>query len=681
MTRGYEYMFRFCADPGFNDEEELRRLDAFVDAARIDDVMVFANVQEINTGHMSAQEQEAYIALVRAVEELVRDRGISTSVNQWHSIMHFDGGKRLRADQDFGLMVDVDGRSSTLCACPLDEAWREYLGGVYARYAALAPAQLWVEDDFRFHNHSPLRWGGCFCDRHLALYSERAGHEVTREDFLAGLLRPGAPHPYRSIWLDACRDVLIDVARGLEGAVRAAAPGPRLALMSSVPAVHAAEGRDWGALLGAFAGDGRRPALRVHLPSYVERTGPDYLMMFNQVSMHTTALLGREVDVYPELENFPYSRYSSSVRFTRFQLLSAQPLDPAGMTIDLYDLNGNGIVETEEYEPMLAEVKDYLLRTRAAGVFALPPGGVSVMTDQRSAWTLHTDAGEGLEELYPRETIFAGLLPALGIPFRFATDPVAAGDAVAISGQYLRNLTLASARELLSRPAVILDAEAAHTALDLGLGDAIGVSSVRRLDEDDVAYEQAVPGLRLIDREGARMSAMISAPPAAAIGYLPGARVESLTRLHSSDRRVVAEGAVVVDDRVLILPFGWVPAASDIPRMLLNPARAELVQGFLRSRASLPMLPGQPFVHPYAYGGDEWIYLVNASSDDSPRIVIDTSRDVQTVSVDASHEQGARRAAWHRDGDDRIVIDVALPSWEAVLVNLGTAPAPATPVL
>ena len=54
--------------------------------------------------------------------------------------------------------------------------------------------------------------------------------------------------------------------------------------------------------------------------------------------MLTRAMLPSETEVYPELENFPFSLFSKSRRFTRFQLLSALPLDLAGITIDLYDL-------------------------------------------------------------------------------------------------------------------------------------------------------------------------------------------------------------------------------------------------------------------------------------------------------------------------------------------------------
>ena len=58
MPDAFRYCFRFCCDPGFNDEIELPKLLAFCEEARVDDVMVFVNVEELNTGHMDEAEQE-----------------------------------------------------------------------------------------------------------------------------------------------------------------------------------------------------------------------------------------------------------------------------------------------------------------------------------------------------------------------------------------------------------------------------------------------------------------------------------------------------------------------------------------------------------------------------------------------------------------------------------------------
>ena len=137
---------------------------------RVDDVAVFANVEELNVGHMSFEQQDVYLSMMKRIRDLLAPRGIRFSVNQWHSVMHADLGKRLSAEQRFRPMVDANGRAADLCVCPLCGEWQQYISELYARYASLEPSIVWVEDDFRLHNHDPLNWGGCFCDEHMRLY-------------------------------------------------------------------------------------------------------------------------------------------------------------------------------------------------------------------------------------------------------------------------------------------------------------------------------------------------------------------------------------------------------------------------------------------------------------------------------------------------------------------------------
>lgn len=144
MQDTFRYCFRFCCDPGFNDEVETEHLLRFCEAARVDDVMVFVNVQELNTGHLDVAEQERYLALLRRLSPLLSARGITLSVNHWHTLMHADLGKSFRPDQPFRAMVDARGTAATLCVCPLCGAWQTYIGEVYARYAALHPDTVWL---------------------------------------------------------------------------------------------------------------------------------------------------------------------------------------------------------------------------------------------------------------------------------------------------------------------------------------------------------------------------------------------------------------------------------------------------------------------------------------------------------------------------------------------------------
>ena len=669
MSDSFRYIFRFCCDPDFNGREETGALLRLVQEAGIDDVCVFANVQELNTGHMTYAEQETWLRLMEDLSRRLKPLGVTLSVNQWHSVMHADLGKALPPHQPFRPMVDPWGHEAALCVCPLCGKWQEYIGGLYARYARLDASILWVEDDFRLHNHDPLVWGGCFCEEHMRIYSEKAGKPLTREEFVAGVLQPGPPHPYRKIWLDTARETMLSAARAISGAVRRVNPTVRIGLMSSVPQIHAAEGRNWPLLLHTLSA-GQPPVCRVHLPAYQEMAPGAYLTRFNLVSMLCAALLPRDTEIYPELENYPYSLFSKSRRFTRFQLLASLPLNLRGMTLDLYDLNGSGIVPEDGYEGMLREVKPFLNRMLRSHAFRGRRLGVKVLVSPDSSGTLHTREGKAMEELYPQDAFFGGLLPALGIPFAYETSPDLSGETVAVSGQVLRNYTPDQIRALFARNRVLLSGDAAETLADLGLGVLAGIRSLRwmRQNAGEYTYEESVPGTAYRGRERVRASAVLSASDAVAVEYLPDAEVREFTAFHDSFRRRTAAGQVLVGGRVLLFPFGRLESLMELPPMLLSAARAEILQQMLRcAGCSLPLAEKTAWLMPYVFETEahRWVYLVNGSLDDAEHAVLSLPWPLREAPEADASCPGASVSL----RDDH-TLEICLPSMEALLIRL-----------
>jgi hypothetical protein len=622
MGDSFKYMFRFCCDPGFNDAEEIAALQKFVDVARIDDVMVFVNVQEINTGHITPEEQDVYLEMMRRIQPMLEEKDVTMSINHWHTLMHADMGKHLREGQHFRLMVDPYGREATQCVCPLCEEWQAYLTAVYSRYAEMKPAYLWIEDDFRFHNHSPLAWGGCFCEEHMKLYSEMAGRPLSREEFFTGLLQQGEPHHFRKIWLDACRTTLVRLAQRLGSAVHERSPRTQLALMSSDPRVHCVEGRDWPGILQGLA-CGNTPVNRTHLPCYIEMAPSAYMMRFNRVSMLTRAFVPKETEIYPELENYPYSRFTKSRAFTKFQLTSAAPLNLSGMTIDLYDLDGNGIMWGEGYQETLAQAKDFMIALTDSGVFRRKPIGVQVLTSPLSSGILHTAEGHAMEELYPGDAFFAALLPAFGIPFAYCCDKDVAGQVVAASGQSLRNLSVEQIERIFLHNYVLLDGDAAYTLFEMGLGRLAGIESARWAEQNggEYAYEQVCDGKAYCGKYNGRASAMFVCSDALFVQYSGCHKV--LSEFHDSFRNTAAPCTVEFGGNVLIWPYGRFGAGLEPPPALLNNIRQALLQGALMEAAGRfavpPMLEGDPYHFPYCYETDDGfaVFVVNASTDGS----------------------------------------------------------------
>ncbi len=666
------YTFRFCCDPGFNDKAESESLLRFIEEAAIDDVAVFANVEELNTGHMDEAEQLIFLDLMRELQPKLAKLDVTLSVNHWHSIMHADLGKQLRKDQHFRRMVDVDGQEAALCVCPMDETWQQYMADMYARYAVLHPEIVWIEDDFRYHNHEPLHWGGCFCEEHMKLYNERLNETFSREEFVREVLKSGAPTKSRYIWLEACNEVLCKAAAGIEKAVHQVSPATRVGLMSSAPHIHAAEGRRWHQLLTSFAGENRMVD-RIHLPGYTEGAAWNYLQNFNMVSMYCRALLPKDTLVYPELENYPYSRFAKSCRFTRFQLLSGLPLNMAGITIDLFDLNGNGIVFEEGYQHILQKTKPYLNKMSSLEVFCKEKKGVCVMVNETASYFLHTKKGKDMEELYPQEVFFAGLLPAMGIPVKYCTDSNIQGEVAAVCGQYFRSMKKEQIQQLFENNFIIMNADATETLLELGLGHLAGIESCtwHRQNMGDYAYEQVVNQREYCGIRTARASAVISCSDVIEVKYMNTENVDTYTAFYDSYRRFAFSGQVVVNDRALIYPFGNFNHSLDIPQMLLNSVRQAILQEIIsKVRIDFPMVEKSPYLEPYCTvsEGKLYLYLVNGASDDVTGIRLKTGKmNFQKVTVHPSDNDEFTLEC--RIEDEVCVLPFDIPALETALLT------------
>jgi hypothetical protein len=614
------YILRFSADPGYEEDKALSMVMDFCAAAEIDDITFFCAPEELSRGHLTGDEQERFTGFFKKAKALTEAQGMTFSINNWTTLYHTDRGRRLRPGQNFGLMVDPDGQEAAVAACPLDPEFRAYYADLLKRFGALSPKIFWIEDDFRLHNHHPLHWGGCFCERHIEEFSRRAGKKLTREEFVRGILQPGVPHGYRKIWLDAARDTIIGLAEEFNRAMREVSPSTALGLMSSDPEVHCAEGRDWDRLLRALC-KGGAVVNRPHLPAYYERAPQEYLWYFNTVSVLSRACLPPETIVYPELESFPFPRASKSLGFTRYQIETALALNIEGITMDILDFSGNAAPMAGHAEN-LAGSKAFLSACNETGVFKWSREGINVLFSPNSSYTLHTEKGQNMPELYPCENFWGGVFGSMGVPFIYNKDwKSVKGKIVAVSGQFFRNLQAPELEALFTDNFVILDGAAAETLYKTGAGGLAGITNVTRVlsDQAIVSYEEmgspeegyAVP----------RISAQGSFEFIYLIEYEKGAGV--LGGLFSPARERRGNGTAVFNNRVLILPYsgnGYIP-------MALNELRRRVIFRELQKAASCFSGPGimaedhvNLGVYEFADKGRQALFVVNGSADPVDRI-------------------------------------------------------------
>lgn len=622
MKRTYDYVLRYSVQPGCCEEERLNAVVDFCKASHTPEVMFFVQPEELNTGHTTLEELDEWMKVVKEGQRRLKEIGVRTSINPWMTTLHCDRGRRLKPGQNFRLMVDPKGRQATACACPLNEAWLDNLCACYAKYAEIAPEVLWIEDDFRLHNHSPLFWGGCFCEEHMKAYSALAGKTLTREEFVAGVCGKGEVHPYRKIWLDVSRKTILHMAERIAKAVFAVNPDVRLGLMTSDPAVHCAEARDWHSLMDKMTGN-KRPHVRIHLPAYSEITSQAYGINFQYVSRLTKALLPGDIEIYPELENFPDTRFTKSCAFSRFQIEMSAQLGAAGVTMNIYDMMGNGVLKGEKYQNMLAEIRPFMDMTRELEIDKAENAGVEVLVNPSASYTLESANDESPAGLYPRERTFAGLLTAFSIANRYRIGKPSCGAIAAVSGQYFSALSDAEIKELIDRHTLIMDGEAVLQLKKRGLLHLIGAKDARVIpaENGEASYEEVANGRTYAGIARARLTMQGATGDFVAIEYDEGVSVEVMTEAHAPEGGVAAPAMAVIGSKTLILPYAGYPQDWGTHKMTI---RCELIQDAIE-RMTTPTptyAKDAPYVHVYEYAapGRTVIALVNTAGDDCDEV-------------------------------------------------------------
>ena len=566
----YRLILRYQIDPEWEADARIDDLLRFCETARIDEVMLLIAAEELSNGHLTEGELENYLWLGRRLRDRLETDGRALSVNPWTTLFQIPRGRRRGAEHPFRPMVGETGRESPTAVCPLCPAWQKWQADVFARMAAeIQPAAIWLDDDFRLHNHGPeLGWGGCFCDEHLRRFAEKAGQSVDRESLLDALLQPGTPHPWRRLWFDLSRESLLEALHPIREAVREANPEVTLALMSSMPDQHSAEGRDWAAIRDAFGGDGPL-LLRPHMVPYTQSPA---LQTVPSVTRQTLACIEGPVRAYPELENSPRCGvYSKDAAHTVWQMLEGALITGCGITLNHFDNMGNGTALDPRLAQPLAEARPQLdalaeLETGEANALGaqvlfspqvadhleLPPldgPRPAVSGEELSLRMQRNPSGGGgdftgsMQSLVHNSLIWGQTLGILGVAHRFSSRIAPDNGPVFVNGQTLRAFDDDAIRRLLGG-FVILDATAFEVLEARGFGNSAGVrgGGWHSLNDAVFSYERiGEPDPAVYGIADPRMCAQRCA--AKVLRLVPDG-AHALTELCGPDHAVLWPGAV-----------------------------------------------------------------------------------------------------------------------------------------
>lgn len=435
--------------PGYYEEQRIKSIVDFCKKHAFDNVMLFINAEEYSTGHMTKEEAKPWVDAMKRVKNTLVKEGITISLNPWMEIGHLDRGRKLKENQDFVTQVDYNGTRCELVACPMDENWLKYFLDFYDYLIReIEPEVVWIEDDFRLHNHSPLEYGGCFCEHHMKAFNEKLGTNYSRDEFVDLLFRK---HPDEKV-----KKAFLEVNR-------------------------------------------------LHLPLYWENISTKkYYLDFNYYSFICRGYLPEDCHVLPELENGSFMIFGKDSETLRFQLEAAIPLEIEGMTYDIFDFVGNGAIEAFEYGEGVASVTDYLTAVMESGYSYSKLSGITILLDEKNAY--NRPIKESFYDMYPNEFYFGAMLQAHGISARCSKEKEFQNEVIVLAAGSVCNFSDEQLEKLFRDNHVILEGEAAKLLIDRGLGHLIGASAYKiyKSDYDIQSYEQiegdtlvyGIPGYR-----------------------------------------------------------------------------------------------------------------------------------------------------------------------------------------
>ncbi|AEV94371.1 hypothetical protein [Pediococcus claussenii] len=671
MSKNYQYSLRFALDPINWDALKEEKLLKFCEDAHIDNVVFFINSEEINQGHQTIPQIHEWLSVIKSVSEHLKERSICTSLNPWTTLMHSDRGHKVNPVLGFGTMVDYQGIKADSIACPADPRWKKYIVDAYREFAELKPKELWLEDDFRHYKHTPLKLG-CFCERHMKIYQEQLGKKETRTEFVEAMLQTGEPTVERKVYLKVARQEMKEVAKEIEKAVQFVSPETRLGLMSSFPRWHSVEGRDWQGLFDNLSGPHKRVS-RPHLPAYNEVSPLKYARDFEAITRVTAQFVGPKADVFPELENYMYSPFVKSKRFTQFQLESTALVGANGILLNLFDMMGNGIDETYDYQKILSESKQFMDFSAKNRLVIDDLQGIKVLIDQDSSNTIHTSDGSDPSELLPKEDSWLSLLGSLGIacyPEIHVKGSRYIDQVIAISGQFLRNLDNDSIKQLLIKNTVLMDGESADILFERGLQELISAKTGKwmKARTDYQSYEQ-IDGKTIDGIENPRMTMLQHMGDYYQIEY-NSREVKEVSSARNEYGKKLGSMLTEVKNHILVLPissdskYGWESQYYSI--------REKILKDELRRVADPLYIVGMPGTK--IVSDSKKMVISNFTIDDYEAIQIRMPKDMLKKNWTAYYREGSSVLKYQITKNDilgeRILrIPIKLAGLETLIIN------------
>lgn len=340
--------------------------------------------------------------------------------------------------------------------CPLDPAFQDYIRDAFGQLAALRPAFVMIDDDFR------LLCGrqGCYCPLHLAEIGRRLGREFTRESLLDTLRKdPAAARAYDAL--------LLDSLLGLAGVIRDAIDVATPAIPGSFCACYG-DIRHAAPLARRLAGAGHSPVIRINNARYLTAEMRSFpVRMFHGAAQ--VAALDPDVTILAETDPCPHNRYSTGAHLMHAHY--------TGSILEGCHGAKHWLTRTEAWQPasgaayreILAQHHGFYEMLYRAVQESVPAGYVAAALPSAPLFNPAPDRCDSGGS----EKTWAATMGVLGLPCNYARIP---GLPAMLTGEDVAMFSDDDLRQLLSH-GLLLDGPAAEALTRRGFAAEIGVTA------------------------------------------------------------------------------------------------------------------------------------------------------------------------------------------------------------
>jgi hypothetical protein len=420
-----------------------------------------------------------YVDKMQEWKQELADSGIEVSVNVLQTLGHIYFPEELSNKFPFQRKVDYLGNESKAGVCPLDKNLAAYLGRIYKLYASLKPNLIFVDDDYRYVMQNIF----CFCPLHIGLLEKRLGKKISLDQLCDNLFNDSFEQSEIKItYHGILRESMENLAEIICDAVKTTSPKTRTGYMAAFVPIGT-WGTDMNKLAKKFAGTNSQPFIRPQMHMYAE-TDLKSLPGVMAQPLLVRNIVDPDVELYPEIENYPYTRFSKSAQVTFLCMASCYLNGLDNLAVNFYDTFGSPFSRSPEYIDMLTENKKYFESLTKLVKYGTRATGIGIPLHPQSPLYRRTPGKNMAYEVFDQR-LWDNWIPQLGLPIGYDWQKT---PWLLLSGDDVLGYTDSQIDDYLKSGA-IMDVRAAECLIYRGYQKRIGVKIGQDIPVDDVGFE------------------------------------------------------------------------------------------------------------------------------------------------------------------------------------------------